>query len=263
MLLRRLAQVLLALSASRCIPALAQPKPDLEALLARIAGDKVDYADLYQIESQPPDSKILPALRAAFERCKLKEDKQYTALTLIGLGDDSDRYFEFLATFATEAVEDMAPMAIRVRGQFTPEFEAWCEQNHKDPKSTAARQLYEQPTDVWILARAQDQRALKIFRRGLESPNLLIVARSIEGLGRLGDVKAVPIIAKLAQGRPFDERFLIAGTLPWFSSVDAGRLFEALMPEQTHRDFLRRQVQMQQAMELRAAASRAGRAAPK
>jgi hypothetical protein len=50
------------------------------------------------------------------------------------------------------------------------------------------------PQDLEALASAQDPRAREIFRKGLDSPQPLVVVLSVEGLGRLQDAAAIPLI---------------------------------------------------------------------
>jgi HEAT repeat protein len=236
----------------------------LDSLLGSLSDTPLNNAVLYQLESQPPDARILPALRAAFESHGDKREKQAIAATLIRLGEKSDRYFEFLASFVRQAVQDRTPMFYKRggrRGEFSPEFENWCALNHKDPNEVRVIQAYVEPMDVQALAQAQDQRADGLFREGLESPNAYVVAFCVEGLARIGDESAIPLISKAAERLGGGQ--LIAGGLPWYSSVEAERLFERLVPDQATRDYLRRQVVTMRSMESQRAARRAGGGIPK
>ena len=87
---------------------LAIAQSDSDDLLAKLNGPLDNV--LLHLESLPLDAKTLPALRAEFERRQAKEEKQKIAATLLRLGDTSDRYFQFLAGYAKEAIDDRTPL---------------------------------------------------------------------------------------------------------------------------------------------------------
>jgi hypothetical protein len=204
------------------------------------------------LEGQPPDPRILPALESAFERGKTAEEKQWIAATLIRLGEKSSTYFEYLADQANEAISDRTPFFVKydhgksVSGEFDAGFLNWCAENHKNPREIAALQLNVYFNDVRILAYAQDPRALTLLRAGLESPNVLVVASSVEGLGRLHDAAALPLIEKSLDRAELADRTAIARQLCWFRVPQAERLFEKFVPNVEMRDYHRREIQMLQ-----------------
>jgi hypothetical protein len=179
------------------------------------------------------------------------------------LGNKSAKYFDLLAGYARTAVEDHTPFFMdfdgngrEIRGRFSAEFENWCAFNHVDPKATAAKQFgYAQ--DVLFLARSNDPRATQILRRGLESPYPNVVGFSVEGLGRLQDTAAIPLIEKACE-RLKGGQIAVAMALPWYATRDAEALMERLVPDPKQRDFMVRQVEVGRLAELRQAASRAG-----
>jgi hypothetical protein len=239
---------------------------ELSKLLERLTTNTLDVSVLYSLEGQPPDARTIPALAAAFEQKELKKEKQWVAATLLRLGEKSDRYFDFLAGYAREAVEDRTPSFERydangraIRGQFSAEFENWCAQNGKDPRAVTAIQLGVYPEDVLMLAKAQDQRALDLFKQGLDSPNPGVVGYSVQGLARLQDITAIPLIARTAERLPIGARGIIAMQLPWYSRPEAEPLIARLVPDQGLRDSLKREVQMQQFAELSRALRRQGK----
>jgi hypothetical protein len=184
----------------------------------------------------------VPALEAAFDHRAAKSEKQAIAETLLRLGNKSERLFEFLATYAREAVEDRTPFFLKVDaeggavpGQFSAEFENWCAQNDKDPRSVAALQWMTYPKDVLALAEVQDPRASELLRKGLDSPNPAVVSVSVRGLGRLRDVAAIPLIAKACDRLPSARRS-VAVELPWYSLPAADALMERLVPDRKTRD---------------------------
>ena len=156
---------------------------DLQVLLTGLTEPHLDQHLLNMIEAHPPDPRIAPALEAEFDRRGTKSEKQAIAATLIRLGDSSDRLFRFLSLFVLRAVEDRTPFPVmfdsdghEVRGRFSAEFENWCALNHKEPRSTAAEQLVTFMDDILMLAETNDWRADTLFRKGLESPNPMVVA---------------------------------------------------------------------------------------
>jgi len=240
---------------------------DLESLLARLDGPLGNV--LFRLEERPADARTIPALRSAFERKTAKEDRQQIAATLMRLGDRSGRYFEFLAGYVKTAVEDRTPLWEKfdqqgrwLRGQFSAEFENWCAQNHQNPQEIAAVQFMVYPKDVKLLAEVDDLRSLSLFRRGLESPNPGVIAYAVEGLARLNDVSAIPMISASAERIPPGERTVIAAQLPWYSRPEADLLFERLIPDRAGQDHLRNTVRTLRALELKRVLSRSGRAIP-
>ena len=188
------------------------------------------------------------------------------AVTLLRLGEKASRYFEFLAGYAREAIEDRSPFFAKydsngraIRGEFSAEFENWCARNGKDPRAIAAIQLGGQPEDVLMLAKAQDQRALELFRRGLDSPNPGVLGYSVQGLARLQDINSIPLIAGAADRLPSSERLAIAMQLPWYSRPEAEPLVRRLVPDRGLRDSLNAQVQKQQFDELTRTLRRQGK----
>jgi hypothetical protein len=121
----------------------------------------------------------------------------------------------------------------------------------------------EQPGDVLTLARVNDIRSRDLLRSGLESPNPFVVAYSVQGLGRIQDWDAIPLIEKAAQRMPRGERLGIAMQLPWFTAPQADRLMQELLPDSNARDLFTRQVRRLQFAESEAAQRRSGVLSPK
>ncbi len=242
----------------------------LDSLLGRLSDKPLNHAVLWNIEAQPPDPRTVPALEAAFAKRQIKEEKQWIAATLLRLGEKADVYFDFLAGYVKEAIEDRTPLfeefdqnGISLRGQFSAEFENWCALNHKDPKQVAGIQFLVYPMDVRTLAQAEDRRAIRLLERGLESPYPGVVAYSAQGLGRLNVLPTIPLISEAVQRIPVGERGAIAMELPWYAGGDAEQLFERLIPSASYRDHLRANVQMQRDTELKRILSRQAGPVPK
>ena len=246
------------------VAALEPAQDDVAALISRLAEPDLDIRTLHALEAHPPDPRIKPGLEQAFDLRTEKSAKQRIAVTLLRLGDLSPKFFEFLAGYARAAVKDRTPLFMdldasghEIRGQFSAEFRNWCKQNGKDQKTTAALQIGEYPTDVHLLAESQDPRANAIFREGLESPYPNVVASAVEGLGRLQDFAALPLIEK-ACTRLRGGQIAIAQALPWFGGREAERLMARIVPDVRHREFLTGQVQQLRQLEVKRALARTG-----
>ena len=239
---------------------------ELDSLLEKLASGPLGNT-LWQLQNQPADSGTIPALRAAFEKRTDKAEKQEIAVTLLRLGEKADRYFNFLASYASQAINDHTPLFQKydqdgrgVRGELSPVFEIWCATNHKDPMEVVGIQLYTYPQDVLALAKAGDPRALDLFRRGLESENPAIVALSVQGLGRLNETSALPAIAKAGDRLQSSDRFVISTELPWFGTPEAYQLMERWDPNPRSRQLHTHQIEQTRQDEALAALHRAGKA---
>jgi hypothetical protein len=247
----------------------AAAQDELGSLLARLSEGPADRSILYAIEGQRPDPRTLPALEAAFEKGATKEEKQLIAATLLRLGEGAQTYFGYLAGYAASAVDDRTPMFIKydskgqsISGYLDPAFEGWCAQNGKNPHEVARLLATVYPADVRILAYAQDLQAVALFKRGLESSNALVVAYSVQGLGRLNDSGSIPLIRKSCDRLPSGEKLAVAMQLPWFASSEAEQLMHDLAPDANMRDVLKRLVYQQQLLERNNALRRAGALPP-
>ena len=138
------------------------------------------------IERQPFDPQTVPALEAA-------------------IGDRTP----FFASYEA--------LGKSVRGQFDPGFENWCAENGKDPGTiaeAAAAQFSTLPEDVRMLAAVNDSGSRELVRSGLESQNTMVFLYSVQGLGRLQDWDAMPVIEKAAGRLPAAEHLALAMPLP-------------------------------------------------
>ena len=251
------AAIILAVTAALTPAMSAAGAPDeLGNLLGQLTKGPFEKATLLALEGQPDDGRVVPALHFAFTQAADKSEKQWIASTLLRLGDSTQEYSDFLIDSATEALEDRSPLFAdydsdgnMVKGRFSAKFEVWCRANGKDPRSVAALQFGTYPEDVLVLARARDPRAKEALRRGLQSPNPLVVGYSVQGLARIQDVSAIPIIAAMAENSPASTRTLISMNLPWYSAVNATLLIERLTPDLKVRAPLVRQVQAEQLLD--------------
>lgn len=242
---------------------------ELGLLLDRLQASPIDEGALFALEKQPDDGRIIPALRTAFEQAKTRNEKQWVASTLLRLGDTSPRFFDFLVDSAKEAIDDRTPLFFdydrqgqAIKGRFSATFEAWCTANGKDPRAVAALQFETYPEDVLMLARSHDPRAKEVLRRALQSPNPMVAGYAVQGLGRLQDTEALPLIAKLAEELPA-AKAVICMNLPWFVDAAAMRLLERLVPDSKARAFLVRSVEIDRLSEQQNAIRRRQKPAPK
>lgn len=225
------------------------------SLLARLYGGDRSPALFYSLEEQPPDPRTLPGLRAAFQRTKRQQDKELIAATLIRLGEKSDEYFNYLSALARDAIADAAPFFLKydhgsaVRGAFDEGFLNWCALNHKVPKDTAAAEFGSYPAIIRMLAYSEDKRASDTFEDGLQSSNPLIVTYSVEGLGRLHEIDALPLVEKALERAQPGDRSTIAAPLVWFGVPQAESLLARFVPDVKTRDFVRRPIDLMKNIE--------------
>jgi hypothetical protein len=237
---------------------------DVAGLVIRLHSERLDVTAIYALEAHRPDPRIIPALASAFDNRKSKRDRQKIAGTLLRLGERSEKYFDFLAHYAQSAVDDRAPSFAKydsngrpIKGQFSAEFENWCAQNGKDRRSVAALQVSEYPEDILALGEAEDSRSIPILRQGLDSPYPMVVALSVQGLGRLRDIAAIPLIASVAERFPEKSR-AIAIELPWYAWPEAEALRVRLVPDRKARDFDAADVEAVRSIERKRVLSRSG-----
>ena len=242
----------------------ASSQDEVTELISRLNAKQFDQSVLVRLERHRPDPRIVPALAATFHHLQAKTEKQEIAVTLIRLGEKSDDYFEFLAAYVREAVEDRTPACLKydsngkeIRGEFSPEFLNWCASNGKDARSAAALQLGTYPRDTWALVRTGDSRAKELFRKGLDSPYGIVVGLCVQGLGRLQDVEAIPLIEKASQRLPHAAT-AIAMALPWFQRGEADALMARLEPDQKSREYHKNAVQRLRAAEVEVLLKREG-----
>lgn len=257
-----------ALAWSWCASASAQT--DLDGLLRQLADGSRIGQTVYSLEGQPQDPRIAPALETAFKNAQSKYDKQWIASTLLRLREPGEEYYNYLAGFAKDAVEDRTPNLFSyddqgrsMRGQLSSAFLNWCAVNNKEPKDVARLLLDTYPTDVSMLARSEDPRAAGIFRPGLDSPDPLVVARSVLGLARLRDAAAIPLVAQAADRLHAGDRMLVSKNLPWFASIQADQLMERLTPDPKTRESFTKEVEQERLEDIKHAQQRQRKSAAK
>lgn len=214
----------------------------LGKLLESLAAKPFDHSILNSIDGALSDPRTIPALKAAFESRTDKEERQWIAVEILRLGERSALYFDFLAGYVTEAIQDHAPVFPKygpdgqvIRGEFNAVFLNWCAATGKDPETEAKLQAYTYPLDIRILAEASDPRAASLFRAGLQSQNPWVVTSSIEGLGRLQDMADLGTVEKALLALNPLARKTAASALPWFDSTEANSMMERFIPDPSQR----------------------------
>jgi hypothetical protein len=205
------AAILLTSIACAQVPISSGPRSTDELLEAlKQDDDHVMRAAAFLLD-RGSDPRTVPALKAAFQRTAAKGSKQLTAMVLLRLGVRDREYFEYLGSFAKEAIDSEAPWFLPSPAQLAqpgprrtvnPDFEAWCIANGKNIEEETRRQWTEYPSDVRLLVSAQDPRAAPLLRKGLTSPNGQIVILSAHGLAEIGDLADVPLLVQASYQNP-------------------------------------------------------------
>jgi hypothetical protein len=224
-----------------CVAAMAANAADLRSvseLLAKRSTGPLDPSVFYELESKPTEPRIFAALADAFEKRDSKEHKQLIALTMLRLGDRSERYLAFLSGYAKQAIEDRTPLYYGygpsgdvMRGEMSFVFEKWCRENHRDTKEVMALQFVTYPEHVSFLARAQDSRAVPLLRQGLDSPNPLVVYYSAEGLALLQDNATVSIVVQGCERFPAGTARFMASALAQYFTPEADLALERIVKD--------------------------------
>jgi hypothetical protein len=183
------------------------------------------------------DPAALEELKLRFESEPEKTDRQRIAVVLVRREQEDQRYFDFLAGYAREAVESGMPYPLEldeqgkvVPGLYSAEFLTWAATKKTAPESAARVGIYGYPLDVFLLALTGDSRAAEIFFKGLDAKNPLIVYRAAWGLAKLRINSAVPLIVNAAKRASGEGQTHIARALALFddpkAQAEAERLIE-------------------------------------
>ena len=191
--------------------------------------------------------QAIPVLRQQFAAVTDVVTRQALASTLVRLGDDDARYWEFLVARATPAAASDAPFPLAfdaegkaVPRQLTSEFVAWAAANKLTPADASHEQIYALPVDLTFLAMTGDPRGLPLLRRALTSRNYFIQAVAAKGLARLQDTSSVPAIIDASRNAPAQAAELIARALVFFDDPRAQAAAETFIPNREVLNELRR-----------------------
>jgi hypothetical protein len=179
----------------------AQSKPSVDELLRNLANDDLATGSANQLAAYGSDPRTVPALRSKFLNSRDKLIKQSISATMLRLKIEDPAYFNYLASFAWEAVNIDAPSIFLLKNRrperINPKFEEWCKLHGKDVDEGQI-QYSGYMTDMMRLIGAHDERAAPIFRKGLFSNNPYIVLESVLGLADLGHPSDIEPIIEVA-----------------------------------------------------------------
>ena len=192
------------------------------------------------------DRRAIPVLEELFQREGKKLQKQQVAMLLVTLGEPDEKYFDFLAGYAREAVEINVPYPRKidrdgkpVKEEYSQEFLEWCKNNKVEPQEAARKAVFSYPMDVMLLGRTGDPRGFDILIQGLDSPNYLIVAKAALGLALIGDKRAIGPIREAATRTPKEATQLIARALVYFDDSEAQAAARQLITDESLLEALR------------------------
>jgi hypothetical protein len=171
----------------------AQVGPSVDDLLRSLADDGSATEAAGLLAGHANDPRIIPALAAKFQSTSVKSIKQSAALALLRMKVQEQMYFDYLASFAMEAINNDAPVAYLLNGReqdyghINPEFEKWCQAHGTTVDEEIRKEHFDQTRDVFLLIWAADKRSAPLLRKGLESKHAQIASVCASGLGALQD----------------------------------------------------------------------------
>jgi hypothetical protein len=208
------------------------------------------------------DKQVLKSLKDIFKESQDKREKQTIASKVLSLGERDEEYWSYLVQYAKAAIESPIPDPVAIdkdgrtiRGQFSAQFVAWCDQNKVDPRMIAGEVFYRLPSDVKLLGATRDPRIFELLLRGLESKNSMIVIASAMGLANLQDKRALkPIIATLQRVPTGAGQAIAETSLVYFDDREAQVAVERVISDERTlaqlREMAKRKDILQQLLEL-------------
>jgi hypothetical protein len=201
----------------------AQVANSVDDLLERLGGsDELAAEAAGHLAEHGSDPRTIPALRAKFLNTRTKFTKQSIALSMLRLKVEDATCFDYLASFAWEAVNSDAPSLFLVKDRrpdkLNSEFEEWCKLHGKSVAEESQKQNSGYSVDMLFLIWAHDERAAQIFRKGLLSNNPQVVDRSVTGLGDLGNPSDIESIIEAADRSKEDIDPGVARALSYYRS---------------------------------------------
>jgi hypothetical protein len=172
--------------------------------------------------------QAIPTLKERFALSQDADAKGKIADALVRLGDTDDTYWNYLIDQATEAIKSETPLPIVydphgvvVKGQVSPEFNAWTKTHGVSPESAAEDVVFRLPGKVAFLAETGDSRGIPLLRQALQSRNFLIAAMAAKGLAVIQDKGSIPFIVEACKRAPADAAAAIADSLIYFDDSQA------------------------------------------
>jgi hypothetical protein len=142
--------------------------PTLANETAKLKSGNFDFSDVEFFSHVPPDQAIR-VLEAQFGPTKDAVLKAQIACTLIRQGDKDNIYWNFLATKASEVMQDPPPFpGPDSQGKYSPDaFNsaaiAWAKKHGISADQAMEQVLYSQPGFVLTLAVTEDRRAIPLL----------------------------------------------------------------------------------------------------
>jgi hypothetical protein len=221
----------------------AQDRPPVDELLTNLLDDKLAAYSAGKLVEFGGDPRTVPALRAKFVTTRDKFIKQSISLAMLRLKVEEPAYYEYLASFAWDAVNSDAPNIFLLKDRrpagLNPEFEEWCKLHSRNVSEETFLRGSGYINDMMILLLASDQRAAPIFRKGLFSNNAYVVLESVLGLGNLGNPLDIEPIIEVADRSPQDIDSGVVTALALFSNPrDREAIAKRLKGSRLYDDYL-------------------------
>lgn len=197
--------------------------------------------------AQAQATEAIPVLKQQFDAISDTHNKEAIASALVRLGDKEEIYWDFLVKQSKRALENDAPFPTlfdssgrTVKGQLSPEFEAWAKANKLSPTEAAYNQVYVIPGDFYYLAKTGDSRGRVLLRTAMSSRNYMVQITAAKGLAKLKDNDSIPLIIQNCEKAPSEVAGAIAWALPFFDDPRAQRAAERFITNQKILDDLRK-----------------------
>jgi len=193
----------------------------------------IDPQMIYKIINENKTSEI-SEIEKKFEEAPNSMYKSLYVSMLLRLGDEDDKYFEYLEDQAKQIIEDDRPYLLAkdangkdIKGQISPEFEDWCSNKDIEINICISEWVYSIPAITTYLGLSGDERFFVYLEAALNSSSEIKVRAAANGLGLLGDKRAIPLFAQVLKNtnKPFHQH-KIALPLYYFNDSGATELAE-------------------------------------
>ncbi len=203
------------------------------------------------------DPRAIPALRNAFETQTQPLTREFIAAALVRLGEADQKYFDYVAGRAREAVNSDLPYSSRSvtaaaawdGGDFEgpEEVRSWAQAHNVPIVQAVWNATVEIPGAVQALSVARDRRSVPILLEALRSPNSLVVQEAAFGLARMHETRAIDPIIAICQRLDAKNRPWTAKSLLYFSSKKAQEAASSLIGDSARLQIWRKDVDQEEA----------------
>ena len=186
--------------------------------------------------------EAIPALKEQFAVNQDVLTKAQIASALVRLGDQDSRYWDFLVTTATEALDSDPPGFVKYDSEGKavsgppPELESWARDHHLTLQEAGDELMFKVPAAVNMLAVTGDRRGIPVLRRALSSRNPLVQLSGARGLALINDSDSASLIVEVCSKAPPETAAMIARSLVYFDDVDAQSAFDKYVPKEAARE---------------------------